>query len=83
MITITTLNAFGPAEDGTYTAELECEYGTFAYYYDTLFQLADDEDGDMEPVDWDIVSEDPEQESDFVAISEALQNCLNGYTAVK
>ena len=27
MITITEMNGFGPAEDGTYTAELECEYG--------------------------------------------------------
>ena len=83
MITITEMNGFGPAEDGTYTAELECEYGTFAYYNDTLHQLADDDDGDMEPVDWDIVAEDPEQEADFVAISEALQHFLAGYTSVK
>lgn len=81
MITITEMNGFGPAEDGTYTAELDCDWGTFAYYHDTLHELA--ADGDMEPVDWDIVAEDPEVEAAFVAISEALQHFLAGYTSVK
>ena len=63
-------------------AVLDCDYGVFSLQADDLYEL-NEEENEWEPVDWDIVAEDAKLEADYVELSEALQNCLDGYNSVK
>jgi hypothetical protein len=81
-MTITRLEVIPGLGVAEAVAELDCDYGTFMLMGDELYILDDQED-DWEPVDMDIVAEDPEQEQDYVEIREALENALRGYRAAQ
>jgi hypothetical protein len=81
-MTITRLEVIPGLGVAEAVAELDCDYGTFMLMGDELYILDDQED-DWEPVDMDIVAEDPEQEQDYVEIREALENAMRGYRAAQ
>ena len=62
-MTITRLEVIPGLGVAEAVAELDCDYGTFMLMGDELYILDDQED-DWEPVDMDIVAEDPEQEQE-------------------